>query len=385
MSNTLVTASGNEVEVATGDAAVESSTADGFAGFGSSPRGRVTPEAIREASALLGRALKGNRRAALEVQEAFSTSDFTLAAFASIDQEMLAQYEEKPSQYRGYTATTTVRDFKPKYLRSVARTTFGLDKVKEFGEYKNVDGITSSAPTIQVAKYGNRFSVSWEAWINDEAIDEIGDIPAWFSNAAAETEAIVAASNLVTAAGVNTAFFKSANGNAPTALPLTLDNLDTAIEAVRARKVNGRVVATPALKLVVGPSLQTTAERILAVREIRTTSGDTETISANYLAGSVTLVVDPALEVVNQAAAAGTTWFLLPDPASPRPAVYLAKLRGHEMPEIRVKADGGNRVSGAPIAPEDGSFEIDDIQYRVRHVVGGSAVDGQFTYASTGQ
>lgn len=383
MSDTLTTASGNEVQVTVGDA-VESATADGFAGFGSNPRGRVTEAQIREASALMGKALKGSRRAALDVQEAFSTSDFTLAAFAAIDQEMLAQYEEKPSQWKAYTAETTVRDFKPKRLRTVGRTTFGLDRVPELSEYPQKEGIKSSDNSIRVAKFGNRYAVSWEAWVNDEAIDEIGDIPAWFSQAAAETEAITAASNLVNAAGVNTDFFKAGNNNAPAAVPLTLANLDAAIQAVQARKVDGRVVATGKLLLVTGPSLTLTAQRILATKEIRTTVGSTELITDNYVAGNVTHVEDPALEVVNVSAKAGTTWFLLPDPNGPRPAVYVAKLRGHEVPEIRVKADGGSRVGGGAIAPEDGSFEIDDIQYRVRHVVGGAAIDPLRTYASTG-
>lgn len=384
MTDQLITESGHVVAVATTEGAADQMQADGFNSFGRRPVG-VPGAKMAEAAALLDKALKGNRRAALEVQEAFSTSDFTLAAFATIEQEMIAQYEERQSAWQQYTRVTTVRDFKEKQLRSVWRERFGLDSVPELSEYKNVTGGKSSASPIKVGKFGNRFAISFEAWVNDEAIDEIGDIPQWFSNAAAETEAVVAASNLVTSSGVNTGFFKSANGNAPTALPLTLENLDTAIDAVRSRKVGGRVVSSPALKLVVGPSLQTAAERILATREIRTVVGDTTTISANYLANSVTLVVDPALEVVNTSASAATTWFLLPDPQSNRPAVYAARLRGHETPEIRVKADTGTRVGGGAIAPEDGSFEIDDIQYRVRHIFGGAAVDGTFTYASTGQ
>lgn len=383
----ITTASGHSVEMTTGDA-TESATSDGFTSFGRRPVG-IAAEAIRDASDMLNRALRGNRRAALDVQEAFSTSDFTLAAFAAIDQEMIAQYEELPSEWEQYTKVTTVRDFKPKHLRSVGRGTFGLDSVPELTEYKAMEGLAATDNTIRVGKFGNRYAISWEAWINDEAIDEIGDIPGWMSRAAAETEAVVAVSNLVTASGVNTDFFKSANGNAPTALPLTLENLDTAIQAVRARKVtvNGksRVVKAPQLKLVVGPSLQSQAERLLAIREIRSeTGGGSTVVSGNFLVGSVTLVVDPALEIVNVGNKAASTWFLLPDPQGPRPAVFAARLRGHETPEIRVKADTGTRAGGGAIAAQDGSFEIDDIQYRVRHVFGGAAADPTFTYASTG-
>ena len=385
--STITTASGHEVQVATGDA-VEGAAQDGFAGFGRRPGG-VSEAQIREASTLLGKALKGGRRAALDVQEAFSTSDFTLAAFASIEQEMIAQYEEIPSEWQKYTAVTTVRDFKPKSLRQVGRAVFGLSSVPELTEYPGVEGVASDAKTIRVGKFGNRYSVSWEAWVNDEAIDEIGDIPAWLSRAAAETEAVVAASNLVSAAGINTDFFKAANGNAPAVLPLTFANLETAINATRARKatVNGKqvVAKAPTLRLVVGPSLQAKAEAILAVREIRRTVDGIEQVESNLLSSSVVLVVDPALEVVNTSAKAGTTWFLLPDPAGPRPAVYAARLRGHETPEIRVKADTGQQVGGGAIPAQDGSFEIDDIQWRVRHVFGGAAIDPTFTYASAGQ
>jgi len=384
--STITTASGHEVQVATGDA-TESATLDGFGSFGARPVG-ISESQVREASALLDKALKGSRRASLDVQEAFSTSDFTLAAFAAIDQEMVAQYEEKPSEWQQYTKVTTVRDFKAKHLRQVGRAAFGLSAVPELTEYPNVDGVVSDDKTIRVGKFGNRYAVSWEAWINDEAIDEIGDIPGWMSQAAAETEAVIAASNLVGASGINTDFFKAGNGNAPTALPLTYANLETAIKAVRGRKakINGKdvVVKTPSLRLVVGPSLQSQAEGILGIREIRRTIDGIEQVETNTLSSSVTLVVDPALEVVNTGAKAGTTWFLLPDPNGPRPAVYAAKLRGHESPEIRVKADAGQRVGGGAIAASEGSFEIDDIQYRVRHVFGGAAIDPTFTYASTG-
>lgn len=384
--NTVITESGHKVEISTGTA-TETAAHDGFGSFGKRPRG-IAESAIREASDLLNRALKGNKRAGIEVEEAFATGDFTLAAFAAIDQEMVAQYEEQPSEWKQYTKVTTVRDFRPKHLRSVGRGTFGLSQVPELTEYPAVEGLASDDKTIRVGKFGNRYAIGFEAWKNDEAIDEIGDIPAWLARAAAETEAVVAVSNLVNASGVNTGFFNAGNSNAPTSLPLTLENLDTAIQAVRTRKaqVNGveRVVKAPALRLVVGPSSQTKAERILAIREIRQTTGNTETVHANYLAGSVTLVVDPALEVVNVSAKAAGTWFLLPDPNGAHPAVYAARLRGHETPEIRVKADTGQRVGGGSIPASDGSFEIDDIQYRVRHIFGGAALDPTFTYVSLG-
>ena len=74
----------------------------------------------------------------------------------------------------------------------------------------------------------------------------------------------------------------------------------------------------------------------------------------------------------------------VPKPGSSRPALWVAKLAGHEQPDLRVKADTGQRVGGGQISALEGSFEIDDIQYRGRHIVGHQTGDPTFTYVSNG-
>ena len=44
----------------------------------------------------------------------------------------------------------------------------------------------------------------------------------------------------------------------------------------------------------------------------------------------------------------------------------------------------GESISGLTFASSQNSFEIDDIQYRVRHIFGGAALDPTFTYVSLG-
>ena len=75
---------------------------------------------------------------------------------------------------------------------------------------------------------------------------------------------------------------------------------------------------------------------------------------------------------------------MLPKPTSRRPATFAAFLRGHETPDLRYKADQGQRIGGGNISPLEGSFDIDDIQTRVRHVLGHQTGDPTFTYASYG-
>lgn len=118
------------------------------------------------------------------------------------------------------------------------------------------------------------------------------------------------------------------------------------------------------------------ARRILSATEIRQTSGSRTSVMPNYLAGVVDLVVHNRLP--------GNAWFILPAPTEARPALAVAFLTGYETPDIRQKADAGQRVGGGAIDPDEGSFDVDGVYFRVRHVVGAGTVDPMHTYASTG-
>ena len=357
------------------------------------------------ADAELGRALKGSAWEAqrfgrmlggnLPVSEAFSTSDFKLAVFKELDTEALRQYNELPSVWSQYCDTTLVSDFRHKRILSRSGSITGLARVPEATEYPDGHDYSAEGYAITVGKYGRRRALTWEAWINNEAIDEIEDIPTDLARQARETESILAVSNLLalsgdgintpyTASGVKTDFFKSANGNAPTALPLTYDNLKTVLDSMATKKnKGGRVIAAPSLIVVIPKALEAQMLSILAIREIRRTANSVETLEVSALA-NVSYVVEPMLDILNTHAKAATTWFVVPKPGGPKPALWTAKLRSHEQPDLRVKADQGSRVGGGAIAYDEGSFEIDTIEWRVRHVFGAQNGDPTFTYVSLG-
>lgn len=376
----------NNIEVLHGSAAVNAASDADFPGATNPRLYSVSESLMDKAITLMSDALAGKWGADKRLAEAFSTSDFTLAAFAAIDTEMLKQYDELPSVWEQYTDRTLVNDFRPKRLLDKWRNTIGFDPVPELTEYPAEDDRGHALNEIAVAKFGRRFAISWESWINNEAIQEFEDLPGVLARQARETEAINAVSNLVKADrnGVNTAFFKAGNGNAPTALPLTLDNLDAVLNAMAAKKsaISGKVVASPPLQLVVPKALERTAQRILAIRTIKKTTGDTELEYDNYV--NVDYVADPMLDYWNTGAKALTTWFVVPKPRTARPALWAAFLRGHEQPDLRVKSSGSQRVGGGDVNPLEGSFEVDDIQYRGRHIVGHQNGDPTFTYASNG-
>ena len=380
------------IEILTGSDAANSGGESEFAGFANPRRMRFSESITNRACGLLSEAFHGDRRAALRLEEAFSTSDFKLAAFAQLDYEMQAKYEELPSVWRQYTDVTTVNDFRPKRLIRRGSLVKGMPVVPELDEYPADDNRYADAYAITVAKHGKRKAISWEAWVNNEAINELEDMPAALANDAQDTEAISAVSNLLAvdqttllAPGVNTAFFKAGNGNAPTALPLTRDNLKTVIDGMAVKKDarSGRVVARPDLVLVVPKALEAAVKAIITPTVVRITVGSTVTEQVNEFA-NLAYVVEPMLDYVNQNAKAATTWFVLPKPGSSRPALWQAFLRGHETPDLRVKASNSLAVGGGDVSPMEGSFEIDDIQYRGRHIVGNQTADALFTYCSYG-
>lgn len=341
---------------------------------------------ILEARKLFQRVLEGDLRAKAELMETMTRSDFPILLGAAYGRELLAEYQAITPIWQSFSRKSTVADFRPKKLVELLGGRAGLDKVKEASEYK-ARGLTEAEHEFKVEKYGARLPLTWEMLVNDD-LDAFSNAPQRLAIAARETEDIVTAQSLFNAGGtgLNTGFFKSANGNAPASVPLTADNLEAALQGISTKKdSDGRPVVLRGVVLVVPPQLEMTARRIIEASEIRRTVDGVTSIEPNYLRGVVRLVVNPWLPVV----AAGfnkvaTTWFVLPDPNGTRPALVTGFLRGYETPDLRAKADTGTRVGGGAIAPEEGSFDDDTIQYRVRHVTGSATVIPTETYVSTG-
>lgn len=364
------------------------------------PRARLSEAAISEAQDKMAKAFKGSRRGMLEFQEALVAGDFQQAVFQVLDREVMDRYEDISPVWSQYVSTTTVRDFKPKNLIDLMGGKAGLDVVPELSEYP-ARSISKALYRLKVSKYGGRFAISWEAIVNDD-LDELRNLPENLAVAARDTESRAAASLLTDGNGPNNSLFNATawgrtydpdtdtwsggSSNLIAGNPvLTIDSLEAALNAIQQRRdPEGRPIVVRAYKLVVPAALEFTARKILDAREIRTTTGNQEVVSNNYVSGRVQLVVDPWLDVLDTSATSSTTWYLVPDPASARKALWLGKLRGHETPDVRVKADTGSRVGGGAIAPEEGSFDLDDIQYRTRHVLGTAGTDMIATAVSTG-
>lgn len=336
--------------------------------------------AVLEARKKWQQVLDGDLRARAWVLENLTTSDFPLLLGAGYQRELMAEYQQAPTSWSAFSLRTTVSDFRPKTLIDLLGGRVGLSKVAEATEYP-ARKFSESKHEIKVDKYGDRIPLTWEMIVNDD-LSAFNRLPQTLSGAARETEDILTAKTLLSGNGqsYNTQFFRDANQNDP----LTLDSLEAALVTILTRTDdNKRPVPFGQFKLVVPPALARQAEGIVNALQVKRTEGDTEIVSANTIGNQVSVEVNPWLPVVSTSKG-NTRWFVLPDPNGPRPAVATVFLRGNESPDLRVKADAGVRVGGGAISPQEGAFDDDTIQYRVRHVVGAATLDNIGAYASNG-
>lgn len=354
------------------------------------PRKRYSPlyEArMDRALDLFERAASGSGAAMDELKEAISTSDFPQLFGSVLDRSLLETYQQLTPIWSSFAARTTVKDFRAKTLVDLLGGRGILEKVGELAPYPQRKPSTATY-SLSVGKYGGGFSLSWESIVNDD-LSALTQLPTRLAQGASDTEDYLATQLLTDGSGPHGTYFNStAAGGATNLLTgnpvLSTTALSDALTAIGSRKDSeGRPIAINGYVLVVPPALEVTARNILGASEIRITTGTQEMIVGNWLSGKVTLVVDPWLPVIDTVRG-NTAWYIVPAPTSARPSLVLGFLQGHETPDLRVKADTGARPGGGSIAPEEGSFDVDDVRYRIRHVLGTTGVDMIGSAASDG-
>lgn len=347
-----------------------------------------------------------------KLREAVSTGDFPLL-FQSISQaSMLGQFAELPQQWPTFSQRTTVPDFRPArmvrwdagidqlpdYNGGAERHVRALPRIPELTEYPTFN-LTTEGSDYFVNKYGARFPFSWEAFLNDE-LRVLQQLPTEMARWARDTEDVLTTGVLATSSGPNPDFFNTdqpfgtmvGRGNYVKNNPaLSLKALEDAMQQIGMRQVAGRQVQVQNYVLLVPPSLALTAHSIAQSTtyvHVQRLSTDEEirTNVASPIAGRFTVVESPWLPLIDRSATAATTWYLVPAGGSTDrgPAVVTAFLRGHEVPEVRVMGDTGRAIGGGDISAFEGSFSHDDIQYRVRSIIGAAGIDNSAVAVSKG-
>jgi hypothetical protein len=353
---------------------------------------------LRSLSQVYRGMLDGSDRAKLAFKEAMSRSDFSYLFGDIIDRQLLAAYQTRAPQWPAYAKRGRVRDF-----RTVKRYTLDggeavLNKVKELAPYK-MRAITDGKYEYAVEKYGDGIAVSWESLINDD-LDALSDLPTRLGTAGRRTEERFAAALFSDSSGPNSTFFSTANKNIINSTvvgstvtpnpPLSITALQLAMQVLTQQKdTDGSPIYIEGMTLVVPPALMVVAENILNATQIMAATGggdgtgNDQLLTNNWMRNRLTLVVNPWLPIVNTTSG-NTAWYLFANPNVGRPAMEIGFLMGHETPELWVRSPNAMRVGGGAVAPEEGDFDHDAVQYRVRLVLGGTLMDVKSALASSG-
>jgi len=324
------------------------------------------------------------------IKEALTTSDFPLLFGDVLDRQVLASYKAVDPVWKAFVRMSTNRDFKVSKRFAVTGGDQYLARVTEKGEYLASER-NEAEYELSVLKYGRQFDISWESLINDD-LGALKDTPERFARAAVRTEHRLVTAMYADDTGTHGALnlYDNATAGPPdernwVATALSIAALETGLERMAAFvDVNNEPIMNRAKFLVVPPALEMTARQILTSANkmwVSNAAGAPVAYPTNNVVAQMglTLIVDPYLPILDTTHG-DTGWYLFADPRDIA-AMEWAHLRGHERPEICMKASDKVTIGGGPIGPLSGDFATDNVLYRVRLVFGGCKLDWRATYA----
>ncbi|GLK54345.1 HK97 family phage prohead protease [Methylopila capsulata] len=255
-----------------------------------------------------------------------TTSDFPQLLTGAGRRTLLASYTAAASPLKTLARQGSRVDFRTGSALRLGEIG-ALHKVSESGELGHVTR-SEAVESYALDTYGALFTISRKALINDD----LGAFNDWASaagQAAAQTEAALLWSLLAQSAGAGPLMsdakrlFHADHGNLLTGAALSVEALSAARLAMRNQTgLDGktRIAVTPKY-LVVGPELETTAEKVLASIYAATTA------DVNPFSQKLTLLVEPRIM--------DDSWFVFADPAT-APVLeysYLSSAPGPQMSE----------------------------------------------------
>jgi hypothetical protein len=348
--------------------------------------------------------MSSNTRAYL-MHEAESTADFPYLFGTVLERSLYAQYKAITPDWRDYIKTGTQNDFRPQWVLGVYGLQGQLQQVSLRAEYPQDGNLADGKVQIILAKYGRQFGLAWEAVINDD-LGAFSDISERLSKAAVRTEYKYATQLYAAAAGGgNTSLFGTAlahpidgalinNKNTGAGSAFSITTLGSVASQMRRfTDPDGEPVMFDGFELVVPPALEIPMLQALNPANIIQSGGDsTAGVKAQIRSSSNTIPmlnitghVNPYLPIVDTTNG-NTGWYLFASLAGTNGG-YAARinfLRGHETPELCMRNPNKLTLGGASMSPLEGDFESDSINWRLRHVFGGTVVDPRYAVFNAG-
>jgi HK97 family phage prohead protease len=232
-----------------------------------------------------------------------TTSDFPLIVSNAMNKTALASYQAASSPLKSLARQRTLSNFKT----ATALRLGEMGRLEELDESGEVTATSraENGETMQLSTYARGITVSRKLLIDDD-LGMLGDMTAAFGEAAAQTEADIMVALVTDNPNLSdgTPVFHSSRGNVASAGANPSETtLDEARKAMRGFKgLDGATLINVVPRyLLIGPGLETQAEKLLASIYAATTA------DVNPFTGKLSLLVEPRIT--------DDSWFIFADPA----------------------------------------------------------------------
>jgi hypothetical protein len=348
-------------------------------------------EAMQPSNHAMARQIANHYPGIIHLSETMTRSDFPLLMGDTLERMMLSRFGTFPQDWRKFVGVGTRRDFRTGRAIAVDGLEGAFPEQSEEEELE-YGSLSEASYTYSVKKFSKGAKVSWELLLNDD-LNAFDTIPDRLGRGAARSVARYVTTLYAASTGPNATFFSSGNGNLLTAgasSALSITSLATAYGMLRSKvDADGEPIMVESAVLVVGPGLEVTARNILASAQVSyipiSTAGGPLLTTENWLAGNLSLAVDPYLPIITTTGTIGATeWFLFANPNVARPAIELSFLAGYEQPVLYQKIANTARVGGA-LDQAAGDFNTMSSEWKAVLAFGGSLLDPKSAVASFGQ
>lgn len=322
-------------------------------------RGMTTMDVAKD----LLRAQGDNARGSVNeiAQRAFhSTSDFPIIMGEVTRATMLSGYEGYANTFGLISNRNVVPDFRDLKTLELGSAP-DLLPVGENGEFK-AGTMKESEEAFKISTYGRTIGFSRQMLINDQLNAFTKAIAAWGSKAA-KLEGDITWGVIIDNAKLKdgNGLFHASHGNLGTAAALTVASLSVARKAFRAQTdIDGEKINLAPTYLFVGSELEVIAVELIKSQFV----ANQLTNTTPEFIKSLTPVYEHRLDAVSQYA-----WLLFATPQQTNGrGLQHAFLSGQE----------------APFFDERIGFEVDGIEYKIRHDFGAGLTDYRFAYKNAG-
>ena len=280
-----------------------------------------------------------------------STSDFGNILLDVANKAILQGWEDAPETYEQWTRTGQLSDFKIAHRVGMGGFS-ALRQVREGAEYKYVTTGDKQA-TIALATYGELFSITRQAIINDD-LNMLTDVPMKLGRAAKSTIADLVYAILTSNPKISTdnvsLFDKAKHANVLESAAMDVASLDKARQLMRVQKEGERHLNIRPAFVLVPTAMESVANQVIRSSSVK--GADINAGIINPVKDFATVIAEPRLDDNSQ-----TTFYLAASKGSD--TIEVAYLNGVDTPYI-------DQMEG---------FSVDGVTTKVRIDAGVAPVD----------